>query len=79
MEQRAGLQAGNVPRLDGTHQLVDHSLQRLHLGGKVQISLAESIGGAAQGVLHRIFQHLQLLLCILGEVNLLLVHLLGRF
>ena len=75
----AGLQAGNVPRLDGAHQLVDHGLQRLHLGSKVQIPLAEGIGGAAQGVLHRILQHLQLLLCILGEVNLLLVHLLGGF
>ena len=75
----AGLQAGNVPRLDGTHQLVDHGLQRLNLGSKVQIALAEGIGSAAQGILYRILQHLQLLLCILGEVNLLLVHLLGRF
>ena len=73
------MQAGNVPRLDGTHQLVDHGLQRLNLGSKVQIPLAEGIGGAAQGILHRILQHLQLLLRILGEVNLLLVHLLGRF
>ena len=68
-----------MPRLNGTHQFVDHSLQRLHLGGKVQIPLAEGIGGAAQGVLHRILQHLQLLLCILGEVDIFLVHLLGGF
>ena len=45
----------------------------------MQIPLAEGIGSAAQGILHRILQHLQLLLCILGEVDFLLVHLLGRF
>ena len=75
----AGLEPGNMVCLDGAHQLVDHRLQRLYLAGKVQVSLAECVGGAVQDILHRIFQHLQFLPGIPGESNVLLVHLLGGF
>ena len=65
--------------LDGTHQLVDHGFQRLYLAGQVQVSLAEGVGGAAQDILHGIFQHLQLVPGILRELDVFGVHLLGGF
>ena len=47
--------------------------------GKMQITLAESISGAVQNILHRILQHLQLVAGILRELDVFGVHLFGRF
>ena len=43
----AGLQAGHMAGLDGTHQFIHNGLQRLDLAGQVQIAFAECIGGTA--------------------------------
>ena len=45
----------------------------------MQITLAESISGAVQNILHRILQHLQLVAGILRELDFFGVHLFGRF
>ena len=45
----------------------------------MQITLAESISGAVQNILHRILQHLQLVAGILRELDFFGVHLFGGF
>ena len=77
--ETAGLQAGDVPCLDGTHQLVHDGLQRFDLACQMQVILAEGVGGAVQHVLHGVLKHLQLFAGVGGEVDLLGVHLLCGF
>ena len=75
----AGLQAGDVPCLDGTHQLVHDGLQRFDLACQMQVILAEGVSGAVQHVLHGVLKHLQLFAGVGGKVDLLGVHLLCGF
>ena len=74
----ARLQTGHMPRLDGTHQLIHNGLHGFDFPSKVQVVFAEGVGGAAQHILHRTFQHLQLLAGVLGKFNILGVDFLGR-
>ena len=67
-----------MPCLDGADQFVHNGLHGFDLAGQMQVGLAERIGRAAQHILHRAFQNLQLLVRILGERDVLGVDLFGR-
>ena len=73
----AGLQAGDVPRLDLPHQTVHHLLQRLDLARRVAVGMLEGVHGAVHDVLHGGLQHAQIVQSLLAELDALVPNLLG--
>ena len=60
-------------------QSIDDFLQRLHLSCQIQISVLKTGHGKIQHIVYRSLEYLQFLLRLLGDYQLLVMHLLCRF